>query len=185
MKPINLVVLCTGTLLMLSGVFGSGTMVRADEREGETKATVTVKEGPLSITKSDDIEFDAFTLNGQNQNDYAEKGKSQVTVEDYRNSDNVGWSLSVKLKDKGFTENGIALKVTPNAVSNSDVVMPGSPKMSLNLENQIVASVSDEQIQTSDYETVIRLGAALDIPAKVKAKSYSTTLVWNLQATPK
>ncbi|WP_197093052.1 WxL domain-containing protein [Carnobacterium maltaromaticum] len=159
------------------------------EAEDNTTAEITVKAGSLKIRSKDDISFDSLVIDGKDHNDYEEKGTSKITIEDFRGSTSTGWNLGVKI-DTGFSkektggDNGISLKLNPVINSNKEAATASENTVTLNGENITVASVKDDKIKDSDFDTEIYLGAKLDIPMKTKANTYSAILIWNVTEGP-
>ncbi|WP_338350863.1 WxL domain-containing protein [Enterococcus faecalis] len=179
MKKMN-VLLTVG--LTTFGAIALGQVAHADDSK-DTQASVVVKEGDLSIKNVDDIAFTDIHLDGKAKDVQEKEGtQAKVTVEDFRGSSSKGWTLKAKLKEGNF--NGLGLKLSPSLNSNKESATTVTETNSLNEEEALVASVADEKIKETEFDTEVQLNAKLNVPEKTKANTYKTTIVWNLAATP-
>ncbi|MBC1952688.1 WxL domain-containing protein [Listeria welshimeri] len=171
MKKISLVV-----GLATIGVLALGDSAHAEE----TTASVEVKSGGMKISNATNITFNDVTVSkdGTTAN---EKEASSISIEDLRGSSSKGWTLTAKLKDENFK--GMGLKLVPAIESNSTVATAGTPE-NLNAEPQTVASVADNKIKNTEFDTEVSLNAKLNVPATQLATNYTTTIVWNLSEGP-
>lgn len=165
--------------LTTSGVF---FVQNAHAEVKETEASVVVKGGELSLKSVDNINFTDVKINGKDQ-DVIEKDnentpKAKLNIEDLRASESKGWSLKAKLKEGNF--HGMGLKLAPTITANGQAAETVKETQNLNTDEQLVASVSDDKVKDSEFDTEMMLNAKLNIPSKTRANSYSTTIVWNL-----
>lgn len=179
MKKMNLLY---GLSLLTVGFGLLNQTVYADD-EKSTEAIVTVNPGELTIKSVDGIQFEDVQIDGTDK-DIVEKeeGKSKVAIEDFRGSNSKGWTLKAKLKTGDF--NGLGLKLVPSINSNKNSAVAATATQNLNNQESLVASVADDKISTTEFDTEIQLNAKLNVPAKTKSNTYKTTIVWNLAATP-
>lgn len=171
------------TLALALGIFTIGGLVltqtaNADDSK-DTTAQVTVEAGNLTLTNVDNIDFGKETIKGKDIDLKSNIGS--VSIEDLRGSNSKGWTLTAKLKEGDF--NGLGLKFSPTITSNEEVAIATETGY-LNVDEQRVASVSDDNIIDTEFDTMLDLNATLNIPAKTKANTYTTTIVWNLASTP-
>ncbi|EOH8749938.1 WxL domain-containing protein [Enterococcus faecalis] len=172
MKKISLVVVGLATI----GVLGLGQSAHAEE----TTAQVKVNSGGIKISEAKNITFEDVTV-AKGGSTAKETDKSSVTIEDLRGSSSKGWTLTAKLKDENFK--GMALNVIPKIESNAGVATGGS-KTSLNSAPQTIATVADDKIVGTEFDTNVSLNATLGVPEKQLANTYTTTIVWNLAEGP-
>ncbi|MGN5996929.1 WxL domain-containing protein [Enterococcus faecalis] len=172
MKKISLVVAGLATI----GVLGLGQSAQAEE----TTASVKVTSGGIKISETSNITFEDVTV-AKGGSTAEETDKSSITIEDLRGSSSKGWTLTAKLKDENFK--GMALNVIPKIESNAGVATAGS-KTSLNSAPQTIATVADDKIVGSEFDTNVSLNATLGVPEKQLANTYTTTIVWNLAEGP-
>ncbi|MBE9897204.1 hypothetical protein G8C15_18020 [Enterococcus casseliflavus] len=177
MKKISKLALVLGISTIGGLVLAQTTTANADEQT--SNAQVTVKAGELTISQLTDLDFGTETIAGKDIDLTSTNGK--VGIEDFRGSSSKGWTLTAKLQDGDF--NGLGLKFSPTISANSEVARATETE-NLNIEGQLVASVDDESIINTEFDTMLDLNASLNIPAKTKANTYTTTIVWNLAATP-
>lgn len=173
MKKINLVVAGLATI----GVLGLGQSAHAAE---ETTAQVKVNSGGIKILEAKNITFNDVTV-AKGGSTATEKDKSSVTIEDLRGSSSKGWTLTAKLKDENFK--GMGLNVAPKIESNNTVAKPGTAA-NLGSTAQTIATVADADVKTTEFDTNISMNAKLTVPEKQLAKTYTTTIVWNLAEGP-
>lgn len=171
------------TLALALGISTIGGLVltqtaNADDSKN-TEARVTVEAGDLTLTSVNDINFETKKISGEDITIQAVD--SEISIQDLRGSSNKGWTLTAKLKEGDF--NGLGLKFSPKITSNEKVAIATETGY-LNVGGQQVASVSDESIVETEFDTVLNLKPSLNIPAKTKANTYTTTIVWNLASTP-
>ncbi|MGF1919478.1 WxL domain-containing protein [Enterococcus faecalis] len=163
-------------------VSGAAQTVHAEDTSKESTASITVNPGSLSIKDVTNITFPEYTIDGKDHNDLAEDStnKSKVVVNDFRSAD-TGWQMKAKIKEIR-TIPGISLKFAPVLTENENhaTVTP----VTLNEEEQVVASVDKEQILSSELVTKFDLGATMDIPKNTKAGNYTATIVWSLEEVP-
>ena len=176
LKKVNLLILGLGIIVIGGGSLSK--IAHADDSK-QTTAQVTIDAGDLTLTNVDNINFGSTTIMGSDIDLFEET--ATVSIEDFRGSSSKGWTLKAKLQEGDF--NGMGLTFSPEITANSNTVL-ASTTQNLNTEDQSVASVSDDNILDTEFDTSMRLNAALNIPAKTKANSYRTTIVWNLSATP-
>ena len=172
MKKISLVVAGLATI----GVLGLGQSAHAEE----TTAQVKVNSGGIKISETSNITFEDVTV-AKGGSTAEETDKSSITIEDLRGSSSKGWTLTAKLKDENFK--GMTLNVAPKIESNGKVATAGS-KTSLNSGPQTIATVADDKIVGTEFDTKVSLNATLDVPEKQLADAYTTTIVWNLAEGP-
>ncbi|ECR3484787.1 TPA: hypothetical protein P0372_000628 [Listeria innocua] len=183
MKKISLAFLVLGTVTV-GGVFSS-TLVQADTLAGDTTTSVKVNPGPLDMKPDQTIAFEDVTITGKEQS-INEKTESKVDISDLRGSIDTGWTLKVKKIDgetDGFgnkANRGIDVSLTPTSAG----YVTAAESFIVNDKEQLVASISKENIQQTEIETSIALGAKLNISEKAFAQTYKTTLSWNLTAGP-
>lgn len=67
-------------------------------------------------------------------------------------------------------------------ISNGYSVDFGSNE--INSQDQTILIAADETIGLTEFDTEFSFIPVLNIPAKTKANTYSTTIVWNLASTP-
>lgn len=156
----------------------SAHAVRADISK-ETTAQVTVIAGDLSLTKVDNINFGSQKITGSDIE--LSNNEAKIVIDDLRGASSKGWSLTAKLKEGDFS--GIGLKLNPEITHNFDVAKATNTE-NLNTSPQLVSAIADDKISNTELDTSITLNATLSIPAKTKANSYNTTIVWNLAVTP-
>lgn len=176
LKKNNLLVLSLGFIVI--GGLTISQVVNADE-EKQTTAKVTINAGDLTLTNVDNIDFGSTTIAGSDVD--LSENTATVSIEDFRGSSSKGWTLKAKLQEGNF--NGMGLKFTPEITENISIASASATE-NLNTEDQLIASVSDDDILNTEFDTAMRLNATLNIPAKTKANTYTTTIVWNLAATP-
>lgn len=172
MKKISVAVLSLATV----GVLALGQSVQAEE----TTATVTVNSGGIKISNATNINFNDVTVS-KGGSTSTEKEKSSVSIEDLRGSSSKGWVLTAQLKDKNF--DGMSLNVVPKVEANTEVAEAGA-KSTLNSQPQMIATVSDEKVASTEFDTNVSLNATLDVPEKQLSNTYTTTIVWNLAEGP-
>lgn len=172
MKKISLVVAGLATI----GVLGLGQSAHAEE----TTAQVKVNSGGIKISETSNITFEDVTV-AKGGSTAEETDKSSITIEDLRGSSSKGWTLTAKLKDENFK--GMTLNVTPKIESNTGVATAGS-KASLNSDPQTIATVANDKIMGTEFDTNVSLNATLGVPEKQLANTYTTTIVWNLAEGP-
>lgn len=170
-------------LAALSVTLGLGAQrVSADDTKN-TEASVVVNAGELNIKSADAIQFKAITIDGTSHDVTEKDGTSaKVSLEDFRGSSSKGWTLKAKLKSGDF--NGLGLKFAPSVLSNASSATAASETSNMNTQEALIASVSDDKIPDTEFDTSIQLNSKLNVPAKTKANTYTTTIVWNLAATP-
>lgn len=176
MKKISTAALSLG-LLTVGGLILTQT-AHADSSES-TIVNVSVTAGDLTIKNLTNIEFGTHTITGEDIN--LSSDNAFVDIEDLRGSNSKGWTLTAKLQEGDF--NGMGLTFNPEVTANNTVVQ-ATATGNLNTEEQLIASVHDADISNSEFDTSLDLNAKLEIPAKTKAATYTTTVVWNLAATP-
>ncbi|WP_285046998.1 WxL domain-containing protein [Lactococcus petauri] len=172
MKKISLAVVGLATL----GVLSFGQSAHAEE----TTANVKVNSGGIKISDVTNINFNDVTVS-KGGTTTTEKDKSTVSIEDLRGSSSKGWTLTAQLKDNNFK--GMSLNVVPKIEANTEVAEAGT-KATLNSSPQMIATVSDEKVSSTEFDTNVSLNATLDVPAKQLSNTYTTTIVWNLAEGP-
>ena len=172
MKKISLVVAGLATI----GVLGLGQSAHAEE----TTAQVKVNSGGIKISEAKNITFEDVTVT-KGGSTAEETDKSSITIEDLRGSSSKGWTLTAKLKDKNF--DGMNLNVKPKIESNAGVATAGSETI-LNSDPQTIATVADDKIVGTEFDTKVSLNATLGVPQEQLANTYTTTIVWNLAEGP-
>ncbi|NSN12211.1 WxL domain-containing protein [Enterococcus faecalis] len=179
MKKLNLFLVLSMTI---TGAVALNQTAHADDSKN-TNASVVVNPGELKMKTVSDIQFPNVQINGTDQNvDEKEGTTAKVAVEDFRGSSSKGWSLKARLKEGNF--NGLGLKLVPAINTNKTAAVAAPATQNLNTQESLVASVADDKIVGSDFDTEVQLNAKLNIPARTKANTYTTTIVWNLAATP-
>ncbi|MGX7173944.1 WxL domain-containing protein [Enterococcus ratti] len=180
MKKINLVgVVCLGAII-IGGVM-QNQMVHADSKS--TQARVVVNPGQLSIKSADNLVFADIQIDGTDHVVHEPEGtNAKVTVEDFRGTTSKGWTLKAKLSEGNF--NGLGLKLTPALNTNTEVATVATNTSNLNNQDQLIASIDNDRIANSDFETEILLNATLNIPKNTKVNTYTTTIIWNLAEGP-
>ncbi|GEU13478.1 hypothetical protein QuyetLC_24580 [Bacillus anthracis] len=173
MKKTSLVLLSVGVLST------GGLLLEQTAHAEESSVTTTVNAGPNTIKSVDAIEFEKIILNGEEQK--AEDTRAaKVAIEDFRGSETDGWTLTAQLKDAAF--DGLTVSFAPQITKNSDIAT--AKAVSLTKSAQEVAGVSDDKIKDTAFDTEVTLNASLKVPANTKAKTYTSTIVWNLQSGP-
>lgn len=173
MKKISLVVAGLATIAVL----GLGQSAHAEE----TTAQVKVNSGGITISETSNITFEDVTV-AKGGATAKETDKSSITIEDLRGSSSKGWTLTAKLKDEENFK-GMTLNVAPKIESNGTVATAGS-KTSLNSGPQTIATVADDKIVGTEFDTKVSLNATLGVPQEQLANTYTTTIVWNLAEGP-
>ncbi|MGC3749219.1 WxL domain-containing protein [Enterococcus faecalis] len=179
MKKIYLIIVLG--FFTLTGMFLEQNVNANESRT--TEAKVVVNPGELKFKSVDNIQFEDVKIDGKNKEIF-EKGtlKAKVSIEDFRGSNSKGWILKAKLKDSNFS--GMSLKLLPSINFNKDAATVESDIPNLNSQEVVIASIADNKIMSTEFDTEIQLNASLTIPARIKAATYSTTIVWNLATTP-
>lgn len=171
------------TLALTLGITAIGGLVLAQtayaDDSKDTIAKVTVEAGALSLPTVDNIDFGSQTITGEDME--LSNKDAKIVINDLRGSSSKGWTLTAKLKEGNFS--GMGLKFNPQIITNDEVAV-ASETQHLNTDLQLVSSIADDKIVNTEFDTSVALGATLNIPAKTKANSYSTTVVWNLAETP-
>lgn len=170
------------TLALALGISTVGGLVltqtaNADDSK-DTTAQVTVNAGELTITSVDDINFGSLEISGEDLK--AKASKTALSIEDLRGSNDVGWTLKAKLKDDNFNGMNISFEeIEHNNIDSVEIV-----SNTLNSQDQTMLIAADETIGLTEFDTNYSFVPVLDIPAKTKANTYTTTIVWNLASTP-
>lgn len=171
------------TVSFLSTFIGLNARIAYADDSKNTEASVVVNAGELSIKSVDAIQFKAIKIDGTSHNVTENTGTAaKVVIEDFRGSNSKGWTLKAKLKSGDF--NGLGLKFAPSILSNTSSATAAAETNNLNTQESLIASVADDKITNTEFDTSIQLNSKLNIPAKTKASTYSTTIVWNLASTP-
>lgn len=171
------------TLALALGISTIGGLVltqtaNADDSK-DTTAQVTVNAGELTLTSVDDIDFGSLEISGEDL--IAKASKTALSIEDLRGSSDVGWTLKAKLKDDNFNGMNISFENVEVSTNGQSVKTVSN---TLNSQDQTMLIAADETIGLTEFDTNYSFVPVLDIPAKTKANTYTTTIVWNLASTP-
>ncbi|WP_429969550.1 WxL domain-containing protein [Enterococcus sp. AZ179] len=170
------------TLVLTLGISTIGGLVLAQTAHADDSATtnaqVAVTAGDLKIISVGDIDFGSQKISGGDLT--AKASTTKVSIEDLRGSSDVGWTLKARLNDNSF--DGMTFSMEETQISNGYSVDFGSNE--INSQDQTILIAADETIGLTEFDTEFSFIPVLNIPAKTKANTYSTTIVWNLASTP-
>ncbi|MCT1185772.1 hypothetical protein EFL96_10555 [Lactococcus lactis] len=160
----------TALLTMLGGTFLFQGVAHADSTT-TTNATISVTSGGLNIDPLASIDFNAITLNGQEQTSMPKTKGVALNLHDYRGS-TTGWYLQANYKKDATLGGGMTLKLDPT--SNQGEVAA----VSLNADAQNIDGLKKADVNNSD--TNISLNPTITVPAHVISNKYTATIVWNV-----
>lgn len=185
----SVITLFSALLVSSAVAVNANTVNAAKTNDGKNStASITINPGDLSIAQADNIDFGTITLDGTTKSDIKPVKTDQspdnptITVNDYRGSNNKGWSLTAKLSttDNNFANTGIDMKFTPSKGDNVKNVDTFS--RTLSKDANLIAQVTDNnvKIQETSLQSLINLNPTLNVPSYARAGEFKATVVWSL-----
>ncbi|EIQ7138620.1 hypothetical protein [Enterococcus faecalis] len=161
---------------LLGGLMGTVLFIQAPVHAADTNKTdanITVNGGGLNIDDLGKIDFQAITLNGQEQT-ATPKDPADPTlgIHDYRGG-KTGWTLQASLASRSNFAPGMALTVDPSTTDQSGT----ATKATLNESAATIYKLDAADL--SKLDTKLKLTPTITVPANTPAKNYTATINWN------
>ncbi|MFC6201450.1 WxL domain-containing protein [Lactiplantibacillus nangangensis] len=186
--------------LLLSATLLGGTAVTAnaaDAATGQSDGTVSFTGGDLTLDATGaGLDFGSNKITDQKETYNNQTANSGVKVSDLRGT-GAGWSLSVtqqaqfkngdttdakELKGAAINLNGVL--DTSNVAGGAPTLIADSIPLTPTASTMIAGAKADAGLGTT---TIVYDTSTLDVPQsaiKLAGSKYTTTLFWNLGATP-
>ncbi|WP_429976083.1 hypothetical protein [Enterococcus sp. DIV0086] len=163
-----------GTVL-LGGLMGSALFIQVPVHAAEsnkTEANITVNGGGLNIDALGKIDFEAITLNGQEQTSQPTDPKTPaLNIHDYRGKA-TGWYLQANYEKNKALGEGLTLHVAPTTEQKGTATP-------IDIGEDAMTFYKLDAADPSNPDTTLTLSPTIKVPAKTPAKSYTGTIVWN------
>ncbi|WP_429976166.1 hypothetical protein [Enterococcus sp. DIV0086] len=161
--------------VLLGGLMGTMLFIQTPVHAAEsnkTEANITVNGGGLNIEELRKINFEAITLNGQEQTSQPTEPKTPtLTIHDYRGKTD-GWSLQAGYEKDKALGGGMTLKLNPSSDQGGTV-----SQVSLSTTMALIYKLTKADLDKQD--TNLTLNPTIDVPANTPATNYTGTIVWN------
>ncbi|MGK0607273.1 hypothetical protein [Enterococcus gilvus] len=166
------IIVSTALLVVLMGtaLFIQAPVHAADTNK--TDANITVNGGGLNIDELGKIDFQAITLNGEEQTSQPTTPKDPaLTIHDYRGKTD-GWNLQASYEKDKALSGGLTLHIAPTTDQKGTATPVDIGPDSVEIYD---VAASDP----SNLDTTLKLSPTIKVPAKTPAASYTGTIVWN------
>ena len=159
--------------VLLGGLMGTMLFIQTPVHAAEsnkTEANITVNGGGLNIEELRKINFEAITLNGQEQTSQPTEPKTPtLTIHDYR-GEKGGWYLQARY------ERALGWGLTLHVAPTSDQKGTATP---IDIGKDAMTFYKLDAADPSNPDTTLTLNPTIKIPARAPSASYTGTIVWN------